>query len=92
MITAARSRNIRYFLFVQSLKQIENKYDNSEAIISNCSKIFLYSNETETLEYVSELCGSININGKERPLISAAELNQLSKEGGAAFNSSTLFL
>ncbi len=84
MITAARSRNMRYFLFVQSLDQIKNKYNAYQTIAANCSKVFLHSNELETLEYISELCGNKIIAGCEYPLISPAELQQLSKEKGEA--------
>ncbi len=84
MITAARSRNIRYIMFVQSMKQIETKYEDADNIIANCSKIFLHSNEVTTLEQISAICGSKIIDNKEYPLISVSELQQLSKEKGEA--------
>lgn len=84
MITAARSRNMRYYMFVQSLNQIENKYEDYKNIIANCSKIFLHSNESDTLNQISDLLGIKIINGCKYPLASPSELQLLSKEKGEA--------
>lgn len=84
MITAARSRNMRFFIFVQSLEQIENKYEDAKTIIANCSKIFLHSNEYSTLDQISKLCGTRIIGNREYPLMSVRDLQQLSKEKGEA--------
>ena len=77
-ITAARSRNIRYYLIVQSLGQLENKYGSTGAgiIKGNCTDwVFLTSKELQLLNEISELCGFRH----GRPLISVSELQRLKK-------------
>ncbi len=79
MISAARSRNIRFLLVVQSKNSLKKKYkEEAETIISNCSNIiFFTSRELELLRELSELCGKQR-NGE--PNISVYELQHLSKE------------
>ena len=83
MITAARSRNIRFYLFVQSQKQLEHRYSvEAETIESNCNNwIFLGSRELSLLHQISAFAG-VTANGK--PLISVFALQHLSKERGEA--------
>ncbi len=83
MISAARSREIRFLLVVQSKSSLLQKYDKeAETIISNCSNIvFFTSRELELLRELSELCGNQK-NGD--PNISVYELQHLSKEKGQA--------
>ena len=59
MISAARSRMIRFLLIVQSKHQLEKRYKEEAAtIISNCNNwIFLTSRELDLLRELSELCG-----------------------------------
>ena len=80
-ISAARSRNIRYFLVVQSMHQLKKKYgDEAETIKSNCDNWFyLYSKEIELLDEISRLCGKTTIDDCERYLISSSELQRLKK-------------
>lgn len=86
MMTASRSRNIRFFLVFQSLKQIERKYPGAgEIILGNCDCIlFLNSKDTVLLEYISQLAGKYKsrYGHEERDLISVTELQHLSKEKG----------
>lgn len=79
MISAARSRNIRYLIACQSLGALKKRYkEETDAIIANCTNImFLFSRELELLKYLSELCGTKN-DGK--PNITISELQQLDKE------------
>lgn len=87
MITAARSRNIRLFLVVQSMKQLNYKYEEyAEVICSNCNNwVYLYSKEYELLQQISQLCGEmIYESGVRMPLISTFQLQHLSKEKGEA--------
>lgn len=87
IITAARSRNIRFCLIVQSKKQLEDKYRNkADVILGNCSNwIYLYSREVALLNELSQLCGEVIYeNGMRVPLISMFELQHLSKEEGEA--------
>ena len=87
IITAARSRNIRFCLIVQSKKQLEDKYRNkADVILGNCTNwIYLYSREVALLNELSQLCGEVIYeNGTRIPLISMFELQHLSKEDGEA--------
>ena len=88
MISAARSRNIRFFLILQSMHQLCKKYgdEDAEVIKGNCENwIFLASKELTLLHEVSELCGTVyRSNGTQRPLIAYSELQRLSKEKGEA--------
>lgn len=87
MISAARSRNIRYFLVAQSLHQLRNKYgEEADTIKGNCDNwVFLTSKELDLLNEISELCGSYTTADKvQRRLISISELQRLDKEKGEA--------
>ena len=87
MISAARSRNMRYYLVAQSLHQLKGRYgEDADTIKGNCENwIFLTSKELDLLEEISSLCGSyFNANGQERRLISVSELPRLDKDKGEA--------
>ncbi len=87
MISAARSRNMRFFLVAQSLHQLKGKYgEDADTIKGNCENwVFLTSKELALLNEISELCGStVNAEGRTRRLISVSELQRLSKERGEA--------
>ncbi|MEE0928214.1 MAG: type IV secretory system conjugative DNA transfer family protein, partial [Acutalibacteraceae bacterium] len=85
MISAARSRNMRYFLVAQSMHQLKGKYgEDADTIKGNCDNwVFLTSKELSLLNEISELCGSIYTADKhQRRLISVSELQRFSKEKG----------
>jgi type IV secretion system protein VirD4 len=89
MISAARSRNMRFFLMVQGMHQLRCKYkEDAETIRGNCDNwVFLGSREYELLSEISNLCGETvnnDFDGRitSRPLISISELQRLSKEKG----------
>ncbi|MBQ7775167.1 MAG: type IV secretory system conjugative DNA transfer family protein [Lachnospiraceae bacterium] len=87
MITAARSRNIRFHLIVQGMKQLKQKYgEGAEIITGNCNNwIYLYSKEFELLQEISRLCGEVIYDNNMRmPLFSEFDLQHLSKEKGEA--------
>ncbi|MBR2868301.1 MAG: type IV secretory system conjugative DNA transfer family protein [Clostridia bacterium] len=87
MISAARSRNMRYFLVAQSLHQLKGRYgEDADTIKGNCENwVFLTSKELDLLNEISDLCGSYHTaNGTERKLISVSELQRLDKEKGEA--------
>lgn len=87
MITASRSRNIRFHLIIQGMKQLREKYEEAAEIITgNCNNwIYLYSKEFELLQDISNLCGEVCYDNNVRlPLFSAFELQHLSKEEGEA--------
>ena len=81
MIAAARSRNIRFNIVVQSEKQLKSKYnEEADTIKGNCNNwIYLYSREYPTLVEISSLCG-IQKSGK--PLITTSRLQRLDKDKG----------
>lgn len=81
MITASRSRNIRFTLVIQSKHQLIQRYsDEAETILTNCNNwLFLTSREIQLLDEISKLCGDRN-DGK--PVIPASMLQRLSKEDG----------
>jgi type IV secretion system protein VirD4 len=81
MISAARSRKIRFNLVVQSQHQLEQRYGKeAETIKANCANlVFLTSRELPLLKDLADLCGT-RAGGK--PLISVHELQILNKEKG----------
>ena len=84
MISAARSRNIRFFLVVQAMHQLRGKYgEDADTIRSNCSNwVFLTSRELALLQELEALCGVNKSTGEA--LISVSQLQRLSKENGEA--------
>ncbi|MCL2665785.1 MAG: type IV secretory system conjugative DNA transfer family protein [Defluviitaleaceae bacterium] len=89
MISAARSRNMRFFLFAQSLFQLKQKYkDDIYTIKGNCDNwVFLTSREYDLLAEISNLCGNrlykdISGNIQSMPLISISDLQRFKKEYG----------
>lgn len=65
MITVGRSRKIWFNMVVQSYAQLNNVYGDSVANIikSNCGmKMFIGSNDIETCEEFSRLCGNMTIS------------------------------
>ena len=85
MITAARSRNIRFNLFLQSKHQLRLRYgEDSDTILSNCENwIFLTSRELEFLKEISELCGECG-GTQKKPILSVSDLQRLDKNSGEA--------
>ena len=83
MISAARSRDIRFVLVIQSKHQLVERYrDEAETISSNCINwIFLTSRELPLLQELSALCGK-NKNGRD--ILSVSALQHLNKEKGQA--------
>jgi len=91
MISAARSRNMRFFLMAQSQWQLKHKYkEDADTIKGNCENwVFLTSREYDLLEEISNLCGTTiykDSDGsiKSNPLISISELQRFKKEYGEA--------
>ncbi len=87
MISAARSRNMRYFLVVQSIHQLKGRYgEDADTIKGNCDNwVFLTSKELDLLNEISELCGNIvTPDGQQRRLISTSELQRFDKAKGEA--------
>lgn len=85
MVTAARSRNIRFSLVIQSKHQLLQRYqEEAETIQTNCNNwIFLSSRELQLLEELSSLCGKTQ-DENSRPVLSVEELQRLDKDTGEA--------
>ena len=82
MISAGRSRNIRFHLVVQGLEQLKSHYgaEISQTIRANCQNwFFLTSRELELLVEISRLCGN---NRNDIPLVSPVQLQRLRKDRG----------
>lgn len=79
MISAARSRNIRFLLVVQSNQQLLSEYGNdAETIKSNCKNwIYLSCRELNLLKEIEELCGTVESDGKQYPLLTITQLQRL---------------
>ncbi len=90
MISAARSRNIRFFLVLQSMHQMKEKYGNeAQTIKGNCENwVFLSSKEIDLLDEISSLCGKVSLEAgitvEKQPLISISQLQRLNKQRGEA--------
>ena len=83
MISAARSRNIKFHLIIQGLYQLSSKYgaDDAQTIKGNCGNwAFLTSRELPLLQEISDLCGQDMTTGEK--LISVSQLQRLNKERG----------
>lgn len=82
-ISAHRSRNIRWYLVCQSLRQLEKCYpDEADTIMANCNNLyFLNSPELSLLEYLSKRAGDTKVtpDGMPRPILSVADLQGLKK-------------
>jgi type IV secretion system protein VirD4 len=86
MVSAARSRNIRFTLVVQNNAQLQHNYgaDLAETIKSNCLNwIYLNSKEIPLQDQLVHMGGVIN-RSEGKPLVSMEELNALAKNWGSA--------
>jgi type IV secretion system protein VirD4 len=88
MISAARSRNMRFYLVAQSIHQLKGRYgEDADTIKGNCDNwIFLTSREADLLNEMSFLCGEIDAWGpggaEKRRLISVSQLQRFNKQKG----------
>lgn len=81
-ISESRSKNIRYFLFVQSYNQLKQKYgDCAETIISNCNNWVCFSSkEMDFLNKISQICGKeVDYYGREHDLLSPFTMQHFQK-------------
>ncbi len=85
MITAARSRNIRFNLVIQSKHQLTQRYgDEADTIQTNCNNwIFFTSREIQFLEEISSMCGKTSTDNP-KPVLSVSMLQRLDKDAGEA--------
>jgi type IV secretion system protein VirD4 len=81
MLAAARSRNIRFTITLQSMSQLKSVYGpDADTIKGNCANwIFLSSRDMGTLEEISALVGNDATGGR---MISTSQLQRLDKSRG----------
>ena len=88
MVSAARSRNMRFTFIIQNFAQLTGKYgkETGDTIRGNCTNtIYLISTELAALEEISKLCGEIKVKtGKgdkekeeTRPLVTVSDLQKM---------------
>lgn len=84
MVTAARSRAIRFTFIIQNFAQLNDVYgkEKAETIRSNCGNIiYLITTELAALEEISKLCGEVKSKDKDKtastPLITVSDLQKL---------------
>ena len=85
MITAARSRQMRFTLIIQNFAQLNEVYgeQNAETIKGNCGNlVYLISTELKALEEISKMCGEVKTKTDDKetskPLITISDLQKLS--------------
>ena len=84
MITAARSRQIRFTLIIQNFAQLKQVYgqENAETIKGNCGNlIYLISSELAALEEISKLAGEEKSKKDDKtastPLVTVSDLQRM---------------
>ena len=84
MITAARSRQIRFTMIIQNFAQLNKVYgkENAETIKGNCGNIiYLISTELAALEEISKLCGEVKSKKDDKtastPLVTVSDLQRM---------------
>lgn len=85
MFSAARSRNIRLYAFIQTLDQLDFRYGKEKASIikNNCLLQYYFgTNNLATLKELHEICGiksEIDASGfiKNKPVLSTSDLETL---------------
>lgn len=84
MITAARSRQIRFTMIIQNFAQLEQVYgkENAETLRGNCGNlIYLVTTELKALEEISKMCGEVKSKKDEKtastPLVTISDLQHM---------------
>lgn len=84
MITAARSRQIRFTMIIQNYAQLNKVYgkEDAETIRGNCGNIiYLISTELAALEEISKMCGEEKSKKDDKtastPLITVSDLQRM---------------
>ncbi len=85
MVTAARSRLIRFTFIIQNFAQLTQVYgkENGDTIRGNCNLLYLISSEIAALEEISKMCGEVKSKEKEKtastPLVTVSDLQRLNQ-------------
>ena len=84
MITAARSRHIRFTMIIQNFAQLDDVYGKEEAetIRGNCGNIiYLITTELKALEEISKMCGEEKSKKDDKtastPLVTVSDLQRM---------------
>ncbi len=84
MITAARSRGIRFTMIIQNFAQLDSVYGEKEAdtIRGNCGNIiYLITTELKALEEISKMCGEVKSKKDDKtastPLVTISDLQRM---------------
>ena len=83
MVTAARSRAMRFTFIIQNFAQLNDVYGKevAEVIRGNCGNtIYLISSELAALEEISKMCGEVKSKEKDKtastPLVTVTDLQK----------------
>ena len=84
MVSAARSRKIRFTFIIQNFAQLEQVYGKQIAstLKGNCGNlIYLISQEMEALQEISKMCGEVKSKDKDKtastPLVTITDLQKM---------------
>ena len=84
MITAARSRAIRFTMIIQNFAQLDSVYgkEDAETIRGNCGNIiYLITTELKALEEISKMCGEVKSKKDDKtastPLVTVSDLQRM---------------
>ncbi len=84
MVTAARSRDIRFTFIIQNFAQLNDVYGEqvAQVIKGNCGNlVYLISTELKALEEISKMCGEVKSKEKDKtastPLVTVSDLQKL---------------
>lgn len=84
MITAARSRQIRFTMIVQNFAQLDSVYgkEDAETLRGNCGNlIYLVTTELKALEEISKMCGEVKSKKDDKtastPLVTVSDLQRM---------------
>lgn len=84
MVSAARSRRIRFSFIIQNFSQLNDVYGKevAETLKGNCGNlIYLISTEMAALEEISKMCGEVKSKEKDKtastPLVTVSDLQKM---------------
>ena len=84
MVSAARSRSIRFTFIIQNFSQLNDVYGKevAQTIRGNCGNtIYLISTEMAALEEISKMCGEVKSKEKDKtastPLVTVTDLQKM---------------
>lgn len=84
MVSAARSRDIRFTFIIQNFAQLNDVYGKeiAETLKGNCGNlVYLISTEMAALEEISKMCGEVKSKDKDKtastPLVTVSDLQKM---------------